>query len=388
MWTRYVTGWKYLLPPAALAMLAFSVGCASIAAPLHPATLGSHDAGHATTMTTRAASRPATVIPGLVARASTSVVYVLGTTRRGSGASATRLFRSDNGGQTFFSVRVPVLRSARTGKALPVRALTFLSPAYGIAITGTSLQPEPLLVTTDGARSWHRVSLGSAGRVRAVAGGDGQAYALVLTCSQAGNCHDVRLYRSTVGSLSWSRVSAAGTAGAAGADLISIAAWGSTVWLTVGNGETPAPALLVSTNSGRSFHREAALAAVACWQSADSLSVVWVTCSEGMSLAFVRFASGVRRMLPVTGAGTGNTFLDPISGSTAIFGTALGNFVGLYETRNGGRSFTKIGRLPGPSAGISTTVTFLTARDGLGLVYGGPLLRTTDGGTTWVTVRL
>ena len=93
-------------------------------------------------------------------------------------------------------------------------------------------------------------------------------------------------------------------------------------------------------------------------------------------------------LLPVTGAGTGNTFLDPLSASTAIFGTALGHFVGLYLTRNGGRSFTKTGRLPGPSGGISTTVTFLTARHGLAVLYGGPMLRTANGGKSWVTVRL
>jgi hypothetical protein len=376
------------LPAVALIMLALSVGCASSARPLHPATPGPHGTGQATTMTTNVANRHATVIPDLVARASTSVVYVLGTTRRGSTATATQLFRSDNAGQSFFPVRAPILPSARTGKALPVRALTFLSPAYGIAIVGTPLQREPLLVTNDGARSWHRVSIASAGPVRAVAGGDGQAYALVLTCGRTESCHDVRLYRSKVGSVTWSRAPASGTAGAVGAGGISLAAWGSSVWLTVGNGQAPTIGLLISANSGRSFHREAALAAVACWKSAASPSVVWVTCSEGMSLAFIRFASGARRKLPVTGAGTGNTFLNPLSASVAIFGTALGHFAGLYVTRNGGRSFTKTGRLPGPSAGISTTVTFLTASDGFALVHGGTLLRTANGGTTWVPVRL
>jgi hypothetical protein len=369
-------------------MVALSVGCASSAGPVHPAMPAAHGAGLVTTSTTSVASRPATVIPNLVARASTAVAYVLGTMRRGSTATATQLFRSDNAGQSFFRVSAPILPSARTGKALPVRALTFLSPAYGIAIVGTPLQREPLLVTNDAARSWHRVSIGSASPVWAVAGGDGQAYALVLTCGRTEYCHDVRLYRSKVGSLSWSRVPASGSAGAAGAGGISLAAWGSSVWLTVGNGEAPTIGLLVSASSGRSFHRQAALAAVACWASAASASVVWVTCSEGMSLAFTRFAPGARQALPVTGAGTGNTFLNPLSASVAIFGTSLGQFAGLYVTRNGGRSFAKTGRLPGPSAGISTTVTFLTARDGFALVYGGALLRTANGGKTWVAVRL
>lgn len=388
MRARRVTWLQLPLPAVALIMLAVSVGCASTARPLLPAMSAQHGAGQATTSTTSAASPAATVIPELVARASTSVAYVLGTTRRGSTAPGPQLFRSDNAGRSFFPVTAPILPSARTSKALPVRALTFLSPAYGIAIVGTSLQREPLLVTNDGARSWHRVSIGSTGAVWAIAGGDGQAYALVLACGRTEYCHDVRLYRSKVGSLSWSRVLASGTAGAAGAGGISLAASGSSVWLTAGNGAAPTVGLLVSANSGRSFHRQAAMAAVACWQSAASPSVVWVTCSEGMSLAFIRFASGARRALPVTGAGTGNTFLTPLSASVAMFGTALGQFAGIYVTGNGGRSFTKTGRLPGRSAGISTTVTFLTASDGFALVYGGALLRTANGGTTWVAVRL
>jgi len=373
MRARHATVRRLSLPAVALT-LALSAGCASSARPPHQATPTPRGAGP--------------VAAAQVVRASASVVYVLRTTRSGPAATMTRLFRSDNAGQSFFPVSAPILASARTGKALPVRTLTFLSPAYGIAIIGTPQRREPLLVTTDGARSWHRVGIGSADVVHAVAGGDGQAYALVLTCGRTQYCHDVRLYRSTIGSLRWSRVPASGTAGAAGAGGIWLAAWGSSVWLTVGNGVTPTIGLLASANSGRSFHRQAALAAVACWVSAASPSVAWVTCSEGMSRAFTRFAPGARRSLPVTGAGTGNTFLDPISASVAIFGTALGHFAGLYLTRNGGRSFTKTGRLPGRSAGISTTVTFLTASDGLALVYGGGLLHTANGGTTWTAVRL
>jgi hypothetical protein len=385
---RRVTGRLLLVPVVALVLLALCVGCASSPRPLHLATPATQRAGQATTTTTRVTRRPAAVIADLVARASISVVYVLGTTRRGAAATQTQLFRSDNAGRSFFAVSAPILRSAPKGKALAVRGLTFLSPAYGIAIVGSPLKREPLLVTTNGAGSWHRAGIGSAGAVWAVAGGGGLAYALVLTCGRTEYCHHVRLYRSKIGSLSWSRVRAAGTAGAAGAGGISLAAWGASVWLTVGNGEAPTIGLLASANAGRSFHRQAALAAVACWQSAASPSAVWVTCSEGMSLAFIRVASGVRRALPVTGAGTGNTFLNPLSGSVAIFGTALGQSAGLYVTRNGGRSFTKTGRIPAQSAGISTTVTFLTARDGFALVYSGPLLRTTNGGRTWVAAQL
>jgi photosystem II stability/assembly factor-like uncharacterized protein len=344
MRARHVTGRVLPLPAVGLMVLALSAGCASSVRPAHPATPASHGEGALT--------------PDLVARASASVVYVLGTTRRGPAATTTRLFRSDNEGRSFFRVGAPILRSAHTGKVLPVRALTFLSPMYGIAVVGPPQRHEPLLVTHDGARSWHPVS------------------------------RDVRLYRSKADSPNWFRVTASGAVGAGGAGGTSLAAWGSSVWLTAGNGVAPAIGLLASANSGRSFHRQAAMAAFACGASAASPTVAWVTCSEGMSLAFTRYASGARRALPVTGAGTGNTFLNPLSASVAIFGTALGRFAGLYVTRNGGRSFAKTGRLPGRSAGISTTVTFLTPNDGFALAYGGELLRTTNGGKTWVAMRL
>jgi hypothetical protein len=373
----------------ALIVLAVCAGCGSAARPPHrPAADGAPGravaANRPPVVVSPVAASP--VVANLVARASASVVYVLGRARRGP--AATLLFRSDNAGRSFFPVSAPVLFSARGGGAPPVRALTFISPAYGIAVVGTPAQREPLLVTDDGARTWHRVALGTAGAVWAVAGGDGRAYALVLTCVPSGNCHGVRLYRSTAGSLAWSRVPASGTAGAVGSAGISLAAWGRDVWLTAGNGQAPAIGLLASANSGATFYREAALTAIACRLSASATSVVWVTCSEGMSLALSRFASGVRRALPVTGAGTGNTFLDPLSASVAIFGTALGQFAGLSVTRNGGRSFTRTGRLPGPFGGIGTTVTFLTAGDGFAVLSSGALLRTADGGTTWAAVRL
>lgn len=166
--------------------------------------------------------------------------------------------------------------------------------------------------------------------------------------------------------------------------------YGASVWLTTGNGLAPQVGLLHSGDSGHSFHREAALAAIACWAAATSARVVWVTCSEGMSVSFWRLAAGSARPrpLPVIGAGTGNTFPDPLSDDAVYFGTALGPHAGLSPSRDAGRGFTRTGPLPGPSSGISTSVTFLTMRDGLALVPGSTLFRTTTRGASWTRVHL
>lgn len=329
-------------------------------------------------------------MPLLIARASSTVVYVLARlARAGRSAPAAELLRSTDSGGTFERVSWPAVRTP-AGAALPVRALTFINPADGLAVIGTLGQHEPLLMTVDGARSWHQVQLTGSGSVWSVSGGAGEAYALVLTCGTTQRCHDLRLYRAAAGSLRWAREAALGTRGAAGAGGIGMAGYGASVWLTTGNGLAPQVGLLHSGDSGHSFHREAALTAIACWAAATSARVVWATCPEGMSVSFLRLTAGSThpRQLPVTGAGTGNTFLDPLSDNAVYFGTALGPHAGLSLSRDAGRSFTRTGPLPGPSSGISTSLALLTARDGLALVPGAALYRTTNSGASWIRVHL
>ena len=89
---------------------------------------------------------------------------------------------------------------SRTGQVLAVRAMTFINPSDGIAVLGSYDQHGPLLMTFNGARTWHKVSLGGPGGVLAVAGHGDAAYALVLTCGASEACHGPRLYRAAAGS--------------------------------------------------------------------------------------------------------------------------------------------------------------------------------------------
>jgi hypothetical protein len=370
----------------ALVLLA---GCA--AGPAHPGQQATPRAAHpAASATSQAATRRSRIVALLVARASPTVAYVLASAHAGPAGPSLELFRTGNAGQRFRRVSAPVVRSRGTGRPMAVRSMTFLNPDDGIAIIGTPDQREPLLMTVDGARSWHRVSLGSAGVVWAVAGRGSSAYALTLRCVRNLPCRDPRLFSVAAGSLAWTRQPATGIAGAVGPGGTGLAAAGSSAWLTAGNGEAPAIGLLGSADSGRTFRRQTAIVAVACSPAASSPRVVWLTCSEGMSDVIERYAVGAARtrLLPVGGAGTGNTFVDPLSDQVVYFGTALGHWAGLYLSRDAGRHFTRTGWLPGPESGLTTTVTFLTVSDALAVSYGQPLLRTADGGMTWTGVRL
>jgi photosystem II stability/assembly factor-like uncharacterized protein len=325
-------------------------------------------------------------LPVLVAKASPTVVYVLARTQTGT----SELFRSSDAGLHFSQVSAPVLRSPATGRPLPVRILTFANGTDGIAVLGSPDQHGAMLVTDNAARSWRRARLGGRGAVTAVAGHGGLAYALELDCGGT-VCHDLRLYRAAAGSARFARTTARGTVGAQGAGGIGLAAWGPRVWLMTGNGTGAPIQLLESADRGATFSQVAQLTAVGCGPEAGTATVLWLWCSGGMLLTFDRFSASTNRLqqLRLTGSGTGNTFLFPLSGRQVLFGTGDGRQAGgIYLSRDCGRNFTRIGSLPGPASGLFAQLTFLTARNALALVSQRRLLRTSTGGRTWTQVRL
>jgi photosystem II stability/assembly factor-like uncharacterized protein len=264
----------------------------------------------------------------------------------------------------------------------------FAAPSDGYALFGTWGQPGPLLVTSDGARTWHPASVGGRGLASAVADRGSQVYALVVRCASGGTgCPVTMLYRSVAGSRTWTLVRAAGLAQAGESGGLSLAASGRSVWVMVGNGGIGSPLLLWSVDGGRSF-RQVAVPAVGCGLTATSPAVAWLSCSGGMMLTFDRWSGGRLTQLPVTGAGTGNTFLDPVSSTAVYFGTAVGGSAGLYLSRDGRARFTKIAPLPAAfRSGTAAYITFLNLRTGLSWTYRGRLLRTTNGGRTWTAVH-
>lgn len=386
------------LMAAGLAVLALAAGCAAGS---------SGPPGQRTTPAQRRTPVPASVPVGrglasrahagraglaavLVAQASARVVYVLGRPAGAAGPGPVRLFRSDDGAIRFRTVATPAARSPVTGRPLTVSGLWFTGPADGYALFGAWGRRGPLMATSDGARTWHRVTVGTAGFIAAVAGHGRLAYALVVRCNRGlANCPRTLLYRAAAGSTTWTPVPAAGLAQPNASGGPSLAAWGRSVWIMAGNGEAPSPVLLASADAGRSFRRTT-VPAIGCWLAATSPAVAWLTCSTGMMLTFDRSAGGRLARLPVTGAGTGNTVLAPVSGTAAYFGTGTGAAAGrLYLSRDGGAAFTRSGRLPASfRSATAAHLMFLTIRSGLSWTDGGLLMRTSDRGATWTTVRL
>ncbi len=326
-----------------------------------------------------------------VVAASHTVAYVLA----GSGPSGTRhpaLFRTRDGGAHFDEVAAPSARS-RTGHPLPILKLTFVDAGHGYAILGNVMTSRPavLVYTTDAARSWHRARLpGTRGaHVASVAGHGRQVFAAVIHCQAVLECAHVSLYSAAVGARRWHDTGVRLPVRESG-DGLGLAAWRNSVWLLLGLGSSPHPLALHSHDSGRTFARSNPIAAISCDPVATSPRVVWASCSTGMMEAFLHATTGEpARLLPVSGAGTADTFLDPLSDSRAYFGTAAGHHPGLYLTRDGGRSFTKVADLPRRlirSAGFRPT--FLDGHVGISPLNGLTLLRTTDGGHTWTTMRV
>jgi len=298
------------------------------------------------------------------------------------------LLRSRDGGRRFAAATLPSVRRGGTGKTRPIRSLTFVDAQHGYAVFGSFAHHGVLLETEDGARSWHRVPLRGGGWIAGVAGGGGLAYAVTVGCSTDTVCHDVRLFRTRLGSLRWTRVPARGIRHDNETGGVGLAAFGASVWVVTGNGTRPT--LLRSTDSARAFRAITPLAAVACDPKATSSDVVWLSCSTGMMIAFLRSeGSASPRTLPVFGSGTGNSFTDPLSDAVAVAGTAIGQWAGVHETTTAGNKFVRTGGLPRQArTGRSVLITFLGRRVGFALVRGKELLRTTDGGRTWRPVNL
>jgi hypothetical protein len=314
-----------------------------------------------------------------------NTVYVLA----GSGPRLTdhpALFRSGDGGQHFARVHLP--------SAKPFLWLKFVDAEHGYAVLGgVGLnQRTSLMYTTDGARSWHPATLPRAeSHISAIDGQGGRVFAAAIQCPHTQTCPhgNARIYSSALGSKSWHPTAATfprhDLAGGVG-----FTAWGDSIWITLGNGMEPRQVTMMSTDSGRTFAPSNTSNAVACYPNATSAQITWTTCSTGMLLAFYRHSGEMNpQKLPIAGAGTGGTFLNPLDDHDAYFGTAMGSDAGLYLTRDGGHTFDRLAGLPRLLVRSMNTgqLVFLDTAIGIAPLSGPNLLRTSNGGHTWHAVR-
>jgi hypothetical protein len=314
----------------------------------------------------------------------------------GSGSTLTdhlALFRSSDRGGHFARVELPTAESG-SGDAEPFVWLTFVDAEHGYAVLGgvDLNQPSTLMYTTDGAHSWHPARLpGIAGHISAIDGHGGQVFAATIQCRYPQSCPhaSARIYSSAVGSKTW-HLTAASMPRHDLAGGLGFAAWGDSIWLSLGNGIDARQVTMMSTDSGRTFAPTNTSNAIACHPEATSRQVMWNSCSTGMLLTFSRLSGqGNQEQLPIAGTGTGGTFLDPLDDQEAYFGTAAGNRAGLYLTRNGGHTFNRVANLPRQLVRAMNTdqLVFLNTAVGFAPLSGPYLLRTINGGRSWHTVR-
>ena len=166
---------------------------------------------------------------------------------------------------------------------------------------------------------------------------------------------------------------------------------GDTVWLSLGIGG-PAPRTFRSTDGGATYSAAPAAPCLGETAVATSVHVVWNSCATGMMMGFSRSEDGRPDVnLPMSGAGTGDTFLNALTDDTAVFGTALGDQAGLYLSTDRGAHFTRQAAIPEAftNSGHSLDdMAFLTPLVGLAITDESALHLTTNGGRTWQLVRL
>jgi hypothetical protein len=304
-----------------------------------------------------------------------TTAYVLETEPCGT-RTCTRLLLTTDGGLRFRA------EPAATVNGRP----TFANLHDAYRISGAEGDTEGSFFQSDNAgRSWQAVDFGKGTTVLNFTVADGQVYVAVNRCTPTYVCTDYRLYRSAAGSSSWA------SAPIPTVDLhgsgIGIGAFGSRVWLTLGNGGPVT--LLESTDGGVSFSVASSdIEALSCGPFPTSSSVLWLSCSTGNYGHWSRSSDGGASFVGLNVAGPNGAGLDVVSDSVAFF-TSPSDPTVFERTTNSGATFQQL-KAPNMSGAAGLQVYFGDPTHGLAVVTNGngtgptSLWRTSDGGLTWV----
>jgi hypothetical protein len=353
-----------------------------------------------------AASSTRAFLPYVVVRAGDSnVVYALWQKEGCFARSCVRLERSNNGGRTFVNVSVPPIAAITPGMegVTPViDELTFANASVGYAVeapnNGSRWQGSSYFGTTNGARSWHKVTIGPHPYNFGVVTTHRYVYALTAECPTKGaQCGHFALRRAEVGTDAWTTLAIPPTLLEPRIANLTLAAYGSTLWVAGEDKSSPYPGVLATShNAGASFTTDFQRNLQSpgnCGLLPMSTSVVWANCWQGMDDDSVVYShdGGEKWQAQTSGplvVGSVAAF-DPISARTAYFINGSRPDVLDRIADEASRPVT-VGSLP--QGHYWSTLVFTNARDGLALTRNdGPNLQlwgTDTAGQKWWRVRV
>jgi photosystem II stability/assembly factor-like uncharacterized protein len=293
-----------------------------------------------------------------------------------------------NGGKTWAKATAPNVELIPPYTTTPATAVSTVR--FANKNDGWLFNPG-LWQTTNGGKKWVRVNL--SGDVAELAVSGGEAYVSVY--NPKASFVTAKLYRSAVGSGTWSLVRGV-------APQNDLTAFGHSAWVGV------APDLWTTTNSGKTWRK----LAFSCPPSnlspsevaASSTSDIAIACSDqgfpqpGLSLKEVFVSANGGRSFHLAGRPSefGETFLlAGVPGNAKVL-TLISASGATFDNRtaNGGKTWTQgVWRDAGTGmrdlAYVSGTTGYMVhVSDSPALAYGLGLLKTTNAGKTWVTVKM
>jgi hypothetical protein len=307
------------------------------------------------------------------------------------------LYRTSVAASTFKRVSLPPIKAFDNLSTGNFERFLFPTVHDGFALVG-EYDPETLYATTNGATTWHKVTMGAGVSILGLNATKSSIVAVTAHCSRVGrHCHDYQLARSTLKAAKWSDTTLPRGKTIDGYFEFNpnVAAYGSRLWLSEqppGNGT-----IYFSSNGGVSFHElaNANLSSVAgCALTATSSTNLWAECPTGMMVAFAHSSDAGamwRSVLNNRFSGTGGGYFDPVSNGLAYI--AYGATRPFVRVTDDGAKATTVGTLACSKVNSSINALVFTDEDhGLAMCFpsedpnSAQLLRTTDGGVAWTRV--
>ncbi len=349
-------------------------------------------------------SGSASMSPILIVQAGNSnTLYVLWGTPTCRRRSCLRIERTVNGGQSFTAVSVPAVSMVRGMNVAPLGQLFFANPLDGYALqetnTGTKWSTNELFETIDGGKTWRIDHIAPHVAIYQLATSQRYTFAVTAQCTAKGRCSDERLYRSKVASLNWTHLANPPVLSKYWGGNISVAAYGSNLWLTTQeqNAAPFSPFVAISHNRGQSFvvKVQPALSSVAsCGLSPTSAMRLWAVSGQGMFRGDIAQSldGGLTWQMATTGplSNLGFGAFESLGHSGAVFNNQLqGNR--LFRVSSEFSHPQHVANLPTKNYWFS--LDFTNAKQGLALSQGPggsfpfQLWSTSDGGMHWLKVK-